>query len=177
MLGLKRGTVKLTAHQDEWAKEAAKTIRELKYLLGNAAVDVQHIGSTAVASVCAKPVIDIAVGVRELNDILPYIEALRKNGFIYRGEDVPGQLLFAAGDFAKDIRTHHIHVVKWRGNEWNNYINLRDYLNNFPEKAQQYNDCKRKLAECFSDNRKCYTEGKQKLIESLLEEARRWREK
>lgn len=175
MIGLKRGTVKLTAHQDEWDKEAKQTIEELKYLLGNTAVDIQHIGSTAIPAIHAKPILDFAVGVSELNDIMPYIERLNKNGFIFRGEDVSGQILFVKGDFEKDFRTHHIHVVKQNGKEWNNYINFRDYLNTFPEKAMLYDDLKQKLAVRFSEERKQYTQGKQQLVEKLLEEASLWR--
>ena len=79
-LGVKRGTVKLIAHQDEWHKEADRTIKELKHLFGNTAIDIQHIGSTAIPSIHAKPIIDIAVGVCDLNDIKPYVELLRENG-------------------------------------------------------------------------------------------------
>ena len=46
-------------------------------------------------------------------------------GIVFRGEDVAGQLLFVMGDFEKDTRTHHIHVVRWNSAEWNNYINFR----------------------------------------------------
>lgn len=175
MTGLKRGTVRLMVHQDEWIYEAENTIKELKELLGAAAIDIQHIGSTAVPSIHAKPIIDIVIGVRELNDIQPYIEKLRENGFIFRGEDVPGQILFVKGNFEEDLRTHHIHVVRWNGSEWNNYINFRDYLNAFPEKALRYDDCKQRLAIQFSSNRKSYTEGKRELIDTFLEEARLWR--
>lgn len=177
MIGLKRGTVRLTVHQDEWIYEAENTIKKLKELLGDTAIDIQHIGSTAISSIHAKPIIDIVIGVRELNAIQPYIKALRENGFIFRGEDVPGQVLFVKGDFEEDLRTHHIHVVMWRGSEWNNYINFRDYLNAFPEKALIYDDCKQRLATRFSSNRKCYTEGKRNLIDTFLEEARLWRAK
>ena len=177
MLGLKRGAVKLEPHQNEWVKEAEKTIEELKYLLGDIAVDIQHIGSTAISSIHAKPIIDIAIGVRDLEDIQPYMKTLRENGFIFRGEDVPGQALFVKGNVEEEVRTHHIHVVRWNGSEWNNYVNFRDYLKAFPEKALIYDDCKQRLANQFPSNRKCYTEGKRKLIDTFLEEARQWRRK
>jgi hypothetical protein len=175
MIGLKRGTVKLVTHQDEWENEAKRTIKELKDHLGNIAIDIQHVGSTAIASIHAKPIIDIAIGVYNLIDIIPYIDVLGKNGFIFRGEDVHNQVLFVKGDFEKAFRTHHIHVVKWNGVEWNNYINFRDYLNTFPEKAKIYNELKQELAIQFSNERRQYTEGKQQLIDKFLEEARLWR--
>ena len=62
MIGLKRGTVRLIDHQDEWIYEAENTIGELKRLMGTAAIDIQHIGSTAISSIHAKPIIDIVIG-------------------------------------------------------------------------------------------------------------------
>ena len=177
MTGLKRGTVKLVMHQDKWDAEAKRIMKELKGLLGNTVVDIQHIGSTAVASIHAKPIIDIAIGVYNLADIMPYIDVLGKNGFIFRGEDVPNQILFVKGDLEKDVRTHHIHVVKWKGTEWNNYISFRDYLNAFPEKAMAYDKLKQELAVRFPEERRQYTEGKQPLINEFLKEARLWRSK
>ena len=175
MVGLKRGIVRLIEHQSTWKIEADQTVAELKSLLGDAAVDIQHIGSTAISSIHAKPIIDIAVGVRDLDDIIPYVETLKNSYYIFRGEDVRGQILFVKGDFEKDTRTHHIHVVKWNGIEWNNYINFRDYLNAFPEKAVAYDTCKLNLAKQFPQDRSSYTKGKQKLVSSLLEEAKRWK--
>ena len=171
MIGLKRGSVKLISHQEEWNKNAEKVILKLKQLLGDAAVDIQHVGSTAIASIYAKPIIDIVIGVRDLNDIVSYVRLLEQHDFVFRGEDVEGQLLFVMGDFEKDTRTHHIHVVKWNGAEWNNYINFRDYLNCCPDKAMLYDACKKKLASQFPDDRRSYTAGKQELIECLLKEA------
>ena len=136
MIGLKRGTVRLVVHQDDWINEAENTIKELKSLLGDTAIDIQHIGSTAIPLIHAKPIIDIVIGVQELNDIQPYIGVLKGKGFVFRGEDVSGQALLVKGDFENDLRTHHIHVVKWNGSSWNNYINFRDYLNVFLEEAR-----------------------------------------
>lgn len=162
-------------HREEWCQDAQRTINVLKQLLGNTAIDIQHIGSTAIASVSAKPIIDIALGVRNLSDILPYIKLLKQRGFVFRGEDIAGQMLFAVGDFENDTRTHHIHTVRWNGAEWNNYINFRDYLNRFPDKAMQYDICKKRLASQFPNDREGYTAGKRELIDRLLKEAHRWR--
>lgn len=175
MIGLKRGSVELSSHQKEWDKNAKNVILELKQLFGNAAVDIQHVGSTAIHSIYAKPIIDIVIGLHDLNDISSYRKLLEEHGFIFRGEDVAGQMLFVMGDFEKDTRTHHIHAVKWDGTEWKNYINFRDYLNCHPDKAMIYDACKKKLALQFPDDRRSYTEGKQECIECLLKEADVWR--
>ena len=175
MIGLKRGTVKLVPHQKQWSENAGNIIRLLKQILGDTAIDIQHIGSTAIFSIHAKPIIDIAVAVHNLNDIQPYIDVLKQYHITFRGEMIPGQVLFVMGDH--EIRTHHIHIVKWNSTEWNHYISFRDYLNAYPEKAILYDTVKQKLAMQFSNDRKSYTAGKEKIIQRLLKEARTWKSK
>lgn len=175
MLGLKRGTVRLVEHQECWHDLASETIDRLKEILGDTAIDIQHVGSTAICGIHAKPIIDVAVGVIKVDDVKPYIDALQNAGIIYRKQDVQGQILFVMGDFENDHRTHHIHVVEWNSIDWNHYINFRDYLNFFPEKAKEYDALKCSLAEQFSENRGNYTSGKHELIDRLLSEADAWR--
>ena len=171
MLGLKRGTVALFPHQAAWEETAKDTIALLWTVLDGVAVDIQHVGSTAIRHIHAKPIIDLAVGVRSLDDIFPMISRLEEIGVIYRNADQPGQLLFVMGDFENEIRTHHIHVVEIENPAWNNYINFRDYLNGYPEKAKLYDDLKQSLFHQHADNRGIYTAGKQELIAQLLKEA------
>lgn len=97
-IGLLRGKSKLLPHQDNWEENASEVISKLKCLLGHAAVDIQHVGSTAIASIQAKPIIDIAVAVQDLNKITAYMELLEQNSILFRGEDVPGQMLFVMGN-------------------------------------------------------------------------------
>lgn len=173
MIGLKRGTVKLVSHQKEWNENAENIVRLLKQLLGDTALDIQHIGSTSIFLIHAKPIIDIAVAVHDVNDIMPYVEVLKQHNILLHKEVVAGQVFFVMED--GDIRTHHIHIVKGDGAEWNNYINFRDYLNANPEKAMMYDDFKQKLATQFSNDRKSYTAGKQEIIDQLLAEASIWK--
>lgn len=79
------------------------------------------------------------------------------------------------GNLDNDIKTHHIHVVKHDSTNWDNYLNFRDYLNAYYDKAKQYDELKQELAVKFSDDRKAYTEGKKELIDKLLREAYEWR--
>lgn len=69
-IGLKRGEVSVENHQIEWEVSAKNTIDILKNTLNNDIVDAQHIGSTSIKSICAKPIIDIVVGVKDFKDIL-----------------------------------------------------------------------------------------------------------
>ena len=117
-LGLKRGTVQLEPHDKQWDDAAIQTIKKLKSILGDDAVDIQHIGSTAIPAIKAKPIIDIVVGVTDFDKVMLHNEQLRQVGIFYRGSDVERQLLYVMGDMENDTRTHHIHIVKWNGTEW-----------------------------------------------------------
>ncbi len=174
---MKRGTVYLEPHQSEWERSAEETIRTLKNILGSVAVDIQHIGSTSIKTISAKPIIDIAVAVNDYEPILRKRNVLEKADIIFRFDERPEQLLFVMGDFEKDTRSHHIHVVLYDSDEWNNYINFRGYLNSNSEAAGEYEAVKIRLAEQYPDDRIAYTEGKQEVIYRLLEEARVWKSK
>ena len=172
-LGLRRGTVAVEPHDRQWEVAAQQTIAQLREILGDTAVDIQHIGSTSVRNICAKPIIDIAVGVRDFRDILELNAVLEDNCFIFRGQDVPDQYLYVCGD--EDSRTHHIHTVIYDSEPWNNYINLRDYLNCHKAEAQAYSQLKEKLARLYPDDRNTYTELKSGLIAKILAKAHDWR--
>lgn len=178
MLGLKRGTVELQPHTKEWEEQGQQVVALLWEVLGDAARDIQHVGSTSITHICAKPILDIAVGMDDPERSLDFVSALEKRGVFFRnhGGDDEGGLLFAMGDFAADTRSCHIHVVVWQGKAWYNYINFRDYLNAVPGQALRYERCKKELAQRFSCDRASYTEGKGPLITLLLEQAERWRQ-
>ena len=84
MLGLKRGTVTLLPHQAAWEENAKDTIALLWTVLDGIALDIQHVGSTAIRHIHAKPIIDLAVGVRRLDDIIPVIPQLEELGVIVK---------------------------------------------------------------------------------------------
>ena len=141
-IGLKRGEVAIENHQIEWEFSAKNTIDILKNTLNNDIVDAQHIGSTSIKNICAKP-----------ND------ELSKLAIIYRRQDHPNQQLYVCGDLQNNIQTHFIHVVIFNSKEWNDYINKRDYLNANEEKANEYSDLKIKLAKKYPNDRIAYTNG------------------
>ena len=172
MIGLKRGTVRLFPHSSEWETEAKKTIDSLWNILGDIAVDIQHVGSTAISSIMAKPIIDIAVGTKNLDDVLSLENKLRDNGFFYRPSEIDEQLLFACGSLYEgtgDLQTHFVHVVKWNGMEWKNYLNFRDYLNKKQDVAKEYESLKVSLANKIpkDSGRETYLQGKSEFSEFL----------
>ena len=177
MIGLKRGTVKLCEHEKEWEIEAQNTISRLKKILGNVANDIQHVGSTAILSIKAKPIIDIAVAVDDFNDVLALEKELKDKGFYYRPQvDLGEQLLFASGSLyegAGDLQTHFIHVVRSGSMDWINYINFRDYLNRTSSVAKEYEELKVSLAlqAPIDSGREKYLKGKHDFIVYTLRKA------
>ena len=177
MIGLKRGTVCLCAHEAEWEQNAAQTIMTLKEILGEVAVGIEHVGSTSVPRIKAKPIIDIAVAVHDFDDVLKRQPLLQSHGFYYRPKcDIRDQLLFGCGSYYNgtgDLQTHFIHVVKANSMEWINYINFRNYLNHTPSVAKEYENLKLALAaKAPVDNgREQYLKGKHDFIVATLRKA------
>ena len=177
MIGLEKGKVKLCPHDTAWETEAKDTINKLKNILGDAADDIQHVGSTAIPTIMAKPIIDIAVAAKSFEDILRYEDTLKDAGFFYRPvEDVNSQLLFAKGNYYEgtgNLQTHFIHVVLKDSMEWINYINFRDFLVKKTAIAKEYEKLKLSLSEENSgeDGREKYTAGKRDFIAYVLRKA------
>ena len=174
-IGLKKGTVAVESHRVEWEMSAQEIIEVLNEVLKNDIVDAQHIGSTAIKSICAKPIVDIVVGVSSFDKIMQHNYALREKGIIYRKENIPGQHLYVCGDLENGIQTHYIHVVIWGQEAWNNYINMRDYLNAHEDRAKEYSELKERLAKMYPEDRIAYINGKSALIEDILRCAEEWR--
>ena len=173
-LGLRRDIVELFEHSSLWEKYANETIIELKNILGHTAIDIQHIGSTAIKNIKAKPIIDILVGIKELNELDAFIEKLAENNYFHRPfkED---DVIFIKGNIKEGIRTHHIHVVKHNSDIWNNQINFRDYLNNNVAEAKNYEKLKVKLQKDNRNNRSGYTEKKEEPIIKIMQKAKEWK--
>lgn len=173
MTGLKRGTVALLAHERQWEEHAEQTIVRLSALFGSAAEDIQHVGSTAIRRIKAKPILDIAVAVRELSCVQPLLPALEREGFRFARQEEDG-ILLVCGDWERDTRTHHIHVVQAGGERWLNYLAFRDYLNASAAAAEGYERVKLRLLEQHRDDRMAYTAGKEEFIRQTLRWARIW---
>lgn len=177
MIGLKRGTVKLLNHEKEWELEAKRTIFRLYKILGAVARDVQHVGSTSIRAIKAKPIIDIVVAVDDFKDVLALKSELENDGFYYRPNvNNKDQLLFSCGSYydgTGDLQTHFIHVVLTNSMEWTNYINFRDYLNKMPAVAKAYENLKTSLAAATAvdKGRERYLKGKHDFIVYTLRKA------
>lgn len=173
MLGLYRGTVIVEPHNIEWEITAQQTISKLKNILGSVISDAQHIGSTSIKNICAKPIIDLVVGVEDFDALFEMNDILEENGFLFRGQDHPEQYLYICGE--GDFVTHHIHTVRYDSEVWQNYINMRDYLNCHTDDAKAYEELKLSLAVKYPNDRNTYTAMKSVFIGNIHEKAREWK--
>lgn len=169
-LGLRYRMVRLVPVDAEWAEVASRVIVDVASTLGDSAVAIEHIGSTAIPTMLAKPVLDLAVGVDDDSLIVPISERLVPRGWIYRGD---------AGDqgghvFVLEHRPHHrvahLHVVQHDGVQWRRYLALRELLRGDATARSAYESTKAALAETFSgeNDPRHYTDGKSGVIAELL---------
>lgn len=171
-LGLEHGRAALCPHQEGWAALAQEAVRGLWGIFSGYALDIQHIGSTAIPGILAKPILDIAVGVGDLEHLDAPLAALEATGrYKKRVNRFSSHLLYLLYD-ESGRRTHQIHILPMEDEQWLNYVNFRDYLIRFPEKAREYEALKVRLARDYGDSQMDYTDGKKEYMERMLREAR-----
>ncbi|MGH2451770.1 MAG: GrpB family protein [Candidatus Limnocylindria bacterium] len=166
--------VEVIAYQDSWPAAFDAWRGRLHPALGQAAVRIEHIGSTAVPGLPAKPVIDIQVSVRDIGDEAAYVPAITKLGVPLRSRE-PGHRYFRpGGDRPRSVQIH----VCAAESEWErDHLLFRDYLRADPETRAAYARLKEELAERYRDDRLAYNEGKTGFILDALSEAAAWAER
>lgn len=168
MLGLKPGTVEISPHDHRWSDLFARERDRIKEAIGDVALDIQHVGSTSVPGLAAKPIVDIAVAIRSYDEFPPHIPAIERLGYIYRGENgVPRRHYFVLGE----PRTVHLHFLERDGDAWHAHLIFRERMRSSPELREQYMALKRRLAKQFPNDRDAYTAGKQQFIHSIIDPA------
>ncbi len=169
MIGLKRHTVRLTEHNTNWPALAAEVCQEARDACGDLLADLQHVGSTAVPDLPAKPILDIAAAVRKLGVIPELIEQLTRIGYIYRGDggDNGGHLFVKESE--PDVRTIHLHVVVHGDRQWNNYLRFRELLLQDSHMRWDYAELKKQLGAKFGMDRKACTAAKEEFIRMCLQ--------
>ena len=170
MLGLERNKVVLSPYQMIWPKLFEEEKRRLEAVIGEGILDIQHIGSTAVPGLSAKPILDIGVAVKSFGEAFALVSPIEELGYIYRGENgIPRRHYFVKGP--PDKRTCHLHMFEEVDEEWATHLLFRDYLRTHPEVAAAYQQLKEDLAAKYPNDREAYTDGKHSFIQEVLGEA------
>lgn len=168
VLGLKRGTVRLERYNHQWCKLFEKEKTGLKQVLGKKFIAAEHIGSTAISGIKAKPIIDLMVAIRNLNDWEWLRKPLAKLGYEFRRDFRKEQehILFVKGP--EENRTHYLKVAEIDSNFWNQNILFRDYLINNRIYLREYQRLKERLLKKYKGNREPYTIGKEEFVRKIL---------
>jgi GrpB-like predicted nucleotidyltransferase (UPF0157 family) len=151
--------VELVPYDSSWPARFEHEAKELRRTLAPWLVGpIEHIGSTAIPGLAAKPVIDIMAGVETLEASRPAIAALAPLGYCYAPYRADAEHWFCKPSPA--FRTHHLHLMPVESSRWREAIAFRDYLRVNPQIAAEYADLKQRLAQEHRFDREAYTEAK-----------------
>jgi GrpB-like predicted nucleotidyltransferase (UPF0157 family) len=161
----------LLPYDPSWPRRFEAERAELTRVLGPwLAGPIEHIGSTAVPGLIAKPVIDIMAGVRDLESSLDARAALASLEYLYFPYRPEVMHWFCKPSPAR--RTHHLHLVPVGSALWDERLLFRDYLRSSPVAAEEYAALKTALAVQFELDREAYTDAKSGFVEATLRRAR-----
>jgi len=167
--------VQLVESRSEWPNRFLKEKARIEQALSGFAplLGLEHIGSTAVPGLPAKPILDIAAGIDRLEGCDDWIAPLAAIGYEYIPKnEVPNRHFFRRGEWRKG--THHLHIYEWNGEAWLAHLRFRDYLRAHPEARDRYATLKRELAALHPDDRAAYTRLKSPFIQAMMQEAILW---
>jgi len=158
--------VEIFEYDPDWSVQFERVRRAVSSALGNVALAVEHVGSTSVPGLAAKPILDIDVVVRTTADVTNAIELLANIGYTHRGDlGIPGREAFTAPDNAYQ---QHLYLLASGAKPLEEHITLRDRLRADRNLVEQYADIKYRLASQYGDDREGYTEAKTEFIRRVL---------
>lgn len=167
-IGLKRGTVQLFEHSEEWKMAFEMEKKLLQKVFGKRLKRIEHIGSTAIFGIASKPIIDMmavvdSIEVHCIEALIADFEALDYTYRNLNGDE--NRRLFVKG--SESNRTHHLSLVE-EGEEFLSALFFRDYLRANEQERLAYEGLKRELELKYGDNRKAYTAGKTDFIRRIV---------
>jgi len=162
-------TVIVLDYDPNWPGLFQSLRKRIADALGDMAATIEHVGSTAVPDLAAKPIIDIDVLLASETMLPVAIQRLASLGYVHRGNlGVPEREAFLAP--ANDP-PHHLYVFPPSSAEFRRHMAFRDYLRAHPEDAKIYSDLKTALAERFRDDRSAYNTAKAEFVAELTSRA------
>ncbi len=154
----------------QWKLDFLQIKAELSDALGQLATGIEHVGSTSVQGLSAKPIIDIDVVIKDYTVFENVVSALREIGYHHEGDlGVVGREAFKY-DGKEHLRKHHLYVCPEDSPELKRHIAFRDYLRTHPEAVREYSSIKEEGARRYPDDIERYIEFKSPFIEKIYAE-------
>jgi GrpB-like predicted nucleotidyltransferase (UPF0157 family) len=171
-LGLTKDEVKLVPYDNEWKNEFLRVKNEILKHTNLNSVCIQHIGSTSIVGIMAKPILDMVVGVDTIDHVEKIvISGLKKAGFLRLAVERPSEIVFAKfADDTYQVKTHYIHLVDYDKELWNNLIFFRDYLNSNEVVRNQYQNFKVDYVKNNTGGIGDYTDHKEEFVKRIYGE-------
>lgn len=167
-LGLEAGTVRVVPYDPAWPALFAAEAARIAAVPVAPPLRLEHVGSTGVPGLAAKPIVDILAGRPPGSSAAPYVQALVRAGYVHRGEQgIPGREFFRRGT----PRSYHVHLAELDGPVWREMLRFRDALRADPSAAAAYGELKLGLAARFPRDREAYTGGKGPFVAGVLRRA------
>lgn len=173
--------IEVVDYDQDWIAAFGNEAAILKAVFRERAIEVHHIGSTAVPGLDAKPIIDILVVLDDTDNITSFDRAMQDAAYRVRGEcldavipGTPGRFYFTKE--TNGVRSHHVHVCAKGHHEIFDKLAFRDYLRAHSSEAAAYGELKRRIAAEYRFDNIGYMRAKDEFVKTMLLEARRWYE-
>lgn len=165
--------IRIVDHDPTWPRRAQAELRRIADALGDVAVRAEHVGSTAVPGLAAKPILDLQLSVDALEPQERYVGPLERLGYLFVAlPESPGYHFFARPP--ERPRTHHLHVCAAGSAHERRHLAVRDFLRAHPEEAARYAALKRAVAARHPGDRLAYIAGKDDHVAALEARALVW---
>lgn len=159
--------VTVVPYDEQWENDFEKIKREIERAVGGLIVGIEHVGSTSVRGLAAKPCIDMDVVIRDASVFEAVAKGLNRIGYIHEGNlGIEGREAFNYSG-KEHLREHHLYVCPRNSEELKRHLTFRDYLRTHPEAAQRYGAVKVEAARLYPDDIEGYMAYKAPCIEKL----------
>ena len=166
---MKTKRVVVVPYDETWADDFKKIRDEVQKALGGLALQIEHVGSTSVPGLSAKPIIDIDVVIKDVSMLQDVISALAKIGYDHRGDlGIPGREAFGY-EGKEHLKKHHLYVCAQDSAELGRHIAFREYLRAHSDSVNEYGRIKEEGASLYPDDIDKYMEYKAPVIEKIYE--------
>lgn len=172
MIGQHKRNLNVVPYRSGWVELFEREADLLRSTLGENIIGIEHIGSTSIPGIAAKPIIDIMVAVASLNQAKELIPLLETIGYEYKPHDTVPERMFFAKESSPEYRTHHLNLVSQDSRFWKNQLAFRDYLRAHDQIATEYADLKKRLAEDYARTNQIDLDAKTPFVARVLELAR-----
>lgn len=169
-LGLKKDEVILVPHEAGWKREFAETKEKILNHTSLQPHQIEHIGSTSIEGIHAKPVIDIVIGVENLDSLdKAFFTGLKEAGFYRLQVDRPDEIVCAKfTDTTFEMKTHFVHLVELNKKKWHQMRFFRDYLNANEAAKKEYEMLKDAFFKTGKEGINEYTNYKEQFVQSIF---------